>query len=303
VIDPLDAMLRDLVQSRISTLAGPTQVGFAPPNADWKAAVAAAGEERISLYLYDMRENVTLRSNEWERVPAAGGIKETSSSPRLDCTYLVTAWSPVAITPALDPTREEHELLYKTLALLMHSRPLIAAEVYAANPTKLASVPKPLKDQPLPVAVVLPDTVKEPTEFWTTMKVDWKPAIHLTVTIPVVLDEPAIESPMVTTLTSRYGTLPPGIEVDSLMTVGGRVLKTADGIPVDGAWVQIAGTSPPSVTAVRQRLTTGADGRFIFGRLPPGKYVLRAVSSGIGAATSPVFDVPHPSGDYDLHLP
>src|SRR5262245_40002301 len=119
MINPLDDLLRDLIQSRIAGLAGPTQVGFAPPNADWKAAVVAAAEERVNLYLYDLRENTQLRTNDRDRKPRNSGFVDTLPSPRLDCTYLVTAWSPVAVTPALEPSRDEHNLLYEVLARLM----------------------------------------------------------------------------------------------------------------------------------------------------------------------------------------
>ncbi len=306
MIDPLDSILRDLVQSRIPALAGATKVGFAPPNADWKAAVASSSEERVNFYLYDLRENVSLRSNERVGRRVNGSVVEELPSPRVDCTYLVTAWSPLAITPLVDATRDEHRLLSIMLALLMKFRPLVAAEVYSRkNPSTnndLTTVPKPLQDQPLPVSIALPNAVKEPTEFWTTMKIDWKPAIHYTVTVPVVLDEPGIESPIVTALTSRYGTLPPGGDVDTLMSIGGRVLRTGDDTPIEGAWLQIAGTSPPPLVGIRQQTTTDTDGRFVFSQLPPGKYELRGVRSDIGDNKTPI-DIPHPTGDFTLHLP
>jgi hypothetical protein len=306
MIDPLESIVRDLVQSRVATLAGPTQIGFAPPNADWRAAVVAAGEERLNLYLYDMRENMRLRTNEVTSVQQDDSIFENLPSPRLDCTYLLTAWSPVAVTPLLDPTREEHAILYKVLAVLMQFRPLDASDVYAKpNPLghTLATVPPALRSNPLPLSVAAPDAVKEPTEFWTTMKVDSRPALRLTVTIPVVLDEPDPEYPAVTTITGRYAQVDTFGSTDTVIAIGGRVLNTADQSPIEGAWVQIAGKNPPAIAAIRHRVITGSDGRFIFSRLPRGSYQLRAVASGVGDKTSPVFDVPLSSGSYDVQLP
>ncbi len=309
MIDPLDVLIRDLIQSRVAGFIGPTQVGFAPPNADWKAAVVAAGEERFNVYLYDLRENTTLRSNELQTTIAQGQVTVNLPSPRLDCTYLVTAWSPVAVTPLFDPAREEHDLLYKALAVFMHFRPLAVADVYAvAVPSGMdlltfqATAPA-LTDQPLPCQVALPTAVKEPTEFWTTMKVDSRPSIRLTVTIPVVLDEPDAEYPMVTTLTSRYAQLGTFGGTDVVLAIGGRVLRTADESPIGGAWVQVVGKTPPAITAVRHRVITDADGRFIFSRLPKGSYEIRAVAPGLADKTFPPFDVPHPAGTYDVHLP
>jgi hypothetical protein len=303
MIDALDEMLRDLIQSRVAGLAGLTQVGFAPPNADWKGAVA--GENRVNLYLYDVREDLNLRSNERVRTSHAGWFSETLASPRLDCAYLVTAWSPIIGGGTLSAATVEHELLYAVLAVLMQFRPLVAAEVYARpNPLghTLAGVPDALKAQPLPAQVALPDVVREPAEFWTTMKVDSRPALHLVVTIPVVVDEPEVESPMVTTLTGRYGQTDVAVAAETTVSVGGHVRAGAADLAVGGAWVQIVGVAPPDVTSVRRRAITGADGRFLFSGLRPGAYQLRAVKPGIGDVTRAV-DVPSASGEYDVQLP
>jgi hypothetical protein len=284
-------------------------VGFAAPNADWKAAVVAAGEERFNLFLYDLRENARLRTNERETIHNAGTTRVNMASPRLDCTYLVTAWSPVAVTPFLDASREEHQLLYRALAVFMRFRPLVAADVYTrpapsgVNLAAFTALAAPLVAQPLPVQVSLPEGVKAPTEFWTTMKVESRPAIHLTVTIPVVLEEPDLEYPAVTSLTTRFQTPDPAGLSENVLAVGGRVLRTADESAVEGAWVQIVGKAPPAVAAVRKRVVTGADGRFIFSRLPRGTYELRAVASGLGDRTSPPFEVPLETGTRDVLLP
>lgn len=309
MIDPLDVLLRDLLQTRVPGFIGGTQVGFAAPNADWKSAVVAAGEERFNLFLYDLRENTRLRTNERETIHDAGTTRVNRASPRLDCTYLVTAWSPVAVTPFLDASREEHQLLYRALAVLMRFRPLVAADVYArpapsgVTLAAFTALAPPLVEQPLPLQVSPPDATRPPSEFWTTMKVESRPAIHLTVTIPVVLDEPDVEYPAVTSLTTRFQTPGPAGLSETVLAVGGRVLRTTDESPVDGAWVQIVGKAPPAVAAVRQRVVTGADGRFIFTRLPRGTYELRAVASGLGDRTSPPFDVPLETGTCDVHLP
>jgi Pvc16 N-terminal domain len=304
MINPLDDLLRDLIQSRIPALAGATQVGFAPPNADWKAAVVAAAEERVNLYLYDLRENTRLRTNDRDRRPRNSGYVETSPSPRLDCTYLVTAWSPVTFTAALDPAREEHALLYKVAAVLMHARPLVAAEVFTKpipSLNTLAAVPAELKTFPLPLSVALPDAVKEPTEFWTTMKVDWKPALHLTVTIPVTLDEPEFLAPAVTTLTGIYAQAGVALATERVVSVGGRVLQGVGATPVGGAKVTIAGVTPPAVATIRKVAVTGSDGRFVFSPMAAGQYTIDAVW-GTKLKTITV-EIPSPSGEYDVIFP
>jgi len=161
----------------------------------------------------------------------------------------------------------------------------------------------PLAEQPLPSQVAFPDAVKEPTEFWTTMKVDSRPAIRLTVSVPVVLEDPDVAYPEVTTLTTRSSQVGTFGSTDVVIAIGGRVLSTADGSPIDGAWVQIVGKTPPAITALRHRTITDADGQFIFSKLPRGSYELRAVAAGLGDKTFPPFDVPLSAGTYDVHLP
>ena len=95
MIAPADQILRDVIQSRVPALAGSlAQVGFEPPNDDWKQAVVAAGEERLNVYLHDVRENRKLRTNATRRTVQGGWTHEEPAPARLDCRYLVTAWSP-----------------------------------------------------------------------------------------------------------------------------------------------------------------------------------------------------------------
>jgi hypothetical protein len=305
MLEPLDFLLRDLVQSRVPGFIGPTQVGFMPPNADWKAAVIAAAEERFNFYLYDLRENTRLRTNELRTTTTAGQTSVNRPSPRLDCTYLVTAWSPVAPSPLFDPAREEHRLLYQALAVLMQFRPIDPFDVYpAAAPSGLTfaafqALAPALCEQPLPMQVSLPDAVREPAEFWTTMKVDSRPAIRLTVTIPVVVQEPDAIFDDVLTMLAHYTSIGVAGVPETALTIGGRVLDPGNDA-IDGAWVQLVGTGP--LAAIRRQAMTQADGRFIFSRLPTGKYQLRVVAAGVDKLV-PAFDVPLATGTYDVHIP
>ncbi len=308
MIDPANEVLRDLIQSRLTGLAGASQVGFEPPNEDWRTAGVAASEQRVNFYLYDLRENLALRSNERLSESVDGWLRERRASPRLDCHYLVTAWSPASFAPPIvEPTRDEHLLLYDVLEVLMRHQPLSAGEVYRPgilipSGRTLASVPAPLQEQPLPLEVVMPDGSREVGEFWTTMKLAWKPALRLTVTVPVIVLEDDHEVPVVTTIQAehRQGALVETAE--ALLTIGSRVTRGSLATPVRGAWMQLLGLDPPEVQAVNRRLVTGADGRFLFSGLRAGRYQLRAVASGIGDQVREI-DVPSETGEYDVRFP
>jgi len=307
VIDHVDDILRDLIQSRVGALAGLTQVGCEPPNEEWRVAVVAANEQRVNAYLYDLRENLPLRSNERRRESVGGWLRERQPSPRLDCHYIVTAWSPVKADPPIgEPTHDEHLLLYSVCELLMRHRPLSVAEVYGQGivvPSggTLGSIPLPLQEQPLPLEVAMADGVREFGEFWTTMKLAWRPALRLTVTIPLILLEEDREMPIVTTIRAEHLQGALAATAEALLTIGGRVTRGASSTSVQGAWVQLLGLDPLEVQAINRRLVTGADGRFIFGGLHPGRYRLRAVATGAGDKAFEV-DVPSETGEYDIRF-
>jgi hypothetical protein len=310
MISPLDQILQDLIQSRVPGLGtSPTQVGFEPPNDDWRNDVVTANEERLNFYLYDLRENITLRSNVRVREPQNGWYLERKAPPRLDCHYLVTAWSPIqgASTATVQPTRDTHVLLYAALEVLMRHRPLIPAAVYRPGITipsgnTLNSVPLPLREEQLPMEVALPDGPSNLSEFWSTMKIPWKATVHLVVTVPVILLQPADEGPMVTTLISEYGILDVSGSETEWLSIGGHVLESANSQRVQGAWVQIRGLSPLEVQVVDRHIITPQDGRFLFSHLRAGRYRLHAVAPGLGEKQRDL-NLPSPSGEYDLSIP
>ena len=312
MIDPLNDILRDLIQSRIAALAAPTQVCFEPPDDAWAHGVATAGEERLNIYLYDLRENRKLRTNERTRTPQDGWYLETHFPPRLDCHYVITAWSPAVFNPGtVEPTKDEHVRLYEVLAVLMRHRPLAAREVYAPgipipSGRTIAAVPAPLATDDLPLEAVAPDDVRHLGDFWTTMRRVWKPVLELVVTIPVVWAEDPVAQAVVTTVLGDYGIWGGGAMTltspERLLTIGGHVLQGTPPLAVTGAWVQLVGLAPVDLQAINRRAITSAQGQFRFDRLHPGLYRLRTVALGLGAQQRDV-ELPSPTGEYDLRLP
>ena len=304
MIDSINEILRDLIASRTSRLIGTSQIGFEPPNSDWQAAVVAGAEERLNIYLYDTKENSDLRSNERVRDIVDGSYQEFNVPDRLDCNYLVTAWSPVVPSPTVEAAPDEHSMLYEVLAVLMRNRPLTPTRVYSPdfpNPSSrtIASVPELLQDEVLPMSVALPDGLGNLGEFWNTMGEEWKPALNLTVTVPIFQPD-AQEFPAVTSVIGDYR----ATDADSaerLITVGGHVFSSATGNPIKGAWVRVQGSAPPSTMGANLRYITREDGRFAFSRLVPGTYEIVAVVSGQPEYRSLV-EVPSESGNYDIYF-
>ena len=122
----IDAGLRQALVRGIPGLTA-NDVGFDPPNADWRQRVGVAGRLLINAYLIEFRENRRLRRTEPVRGFAGGSITETPAPYRVDCHYLVSAWSPAAFGQAVEPTIDEHQLLGDIVTSLDRADPFVFA--------------------------------------------------------------------------------------------------------------------------------------------------------------------------------
>lgn len=315
MIDHLNALLRHLLLTKSDSLSEEQQIGFQPPDDEWKSYVSnlttSGGDpaNAVNIYLFDLRENTVLRSNELIRTVSEGWVTETPAPRRLDCHYLITAWSPAAVTPSVEPTLDEHALLYEALAVLMDHDPLVPAEIYAPDPLP-PGTPEALAGSELPVQVLPPEGFPKYAEFWGTMGADqrWRPAIQLVVTLPVLLSDLAA-APIVTTRLSHYRIGEDGIDAGTSIQIGGHVLDATspapDGSPsaVEDAWVEIETLAGERLKTTR----TNSLGEFEFGELrpgdwpdgPPDTYRLRVRLPGYSDVTREI-EMPSPSGEYDL---
>ena len=134
MIHHLDNLLRHLFMTQVDTITEEGQIGFQPPDEAWRTA-ANSVEKALNIYLFDLRENRKLRSSERVRSVTNGVASEEPAPARLDCHYLISAWSRVQAgeDDRLKPTLDEHTLLYAVTAVLMKNAPLNPARVYGEN--------------------------------------------------------------------------------------------------------------------------------------------------------------------------
>lgn len=299
MIHELDNMLRDLLVAEIPELASEAQVSFRPPDDDWRTEVLNLQQLALNLYLVDLRENRKLRSNAQVRVGEQDGQVIYDLAPaRVDCHYLITAWSPAQPGPAVEPTLDEHRLIYQTMAVLVNAQPLNPLRVYEGNGPLLNTLPDLFKSD-LPSQVLpVEGFIKQP-EFWGTMGNNhrWRPAIYLVVTLPLALVIPPA-GPMVTTPAATLARSDRAGHPDQLYTIGGRVIDATQtpAVPVAGAWVQLGDAAG---TALRSTYTD-QDGRFILQNLVAGAYELAWRAQGFPIPTPRPVIVPAPTGEYDL---
>jgi hypothetical protein len=232
MIHLLDTLLRQIVIEQAPALSDVSQVRFQPPDADWRTYVAnltigGNPANAVNIYLVDLRENRKLRSNERVRTVENGIINEEPAPARVDCHYLISAWSPAAVT-LLEPALEEHALLYQTLAVLMRNAPLNPSRVYPVDSLPLNAWPPRFRDIDLPAVVLPVEGFSKLAEFWSGMGQGalWKPAIYLVVTVPVELLTD-VAGPMVTTRITDYRISGRPETAEVWIQLGGHVFSPA----------------------------------------------------------------------------
>jgi Pvc16 N-terminal domain/Carboxypeptidase regulatory-like domain len=231
----------------------------------------------VDLFLYDMRENLDLRSNEIA-IDKSGTQYVTHPAPlRLACSYLVTAW-PVG---GADLALQEHQLLSQVLQALAKF-PTIPPGFLQGSLT--SQVP------PLPMVALHPDALKNLSEFWTSLGNKLRASLTLTVTISMPVFDDIADFP-VTTHTTNTTSLP-GTDSESWIQIGGQVFDQSNA-GVAGALVDL--------TDAGLRALTDTAGRFTFERVSVGAHNLQVVAAGFQPNTKALV-VPGRPEDYEVTL-
>lgn len=303
MINYLDNLLRHLFMTDIAELTDEPQIRFQPPDEDWRNYVSGLEGNALNIYLADLRENRKLRSNERVHENQNSIINQTPAPRRIDCHYLITGWSPAQPGPSVEPTPDEHALLYQVTHVLMNHDPLIPREIYAPDPLP-PSFPEIIGDAELPTSILPVEGFLKLPEFWGTMGVNhrWKPAVYLVITLPVVLPT-EVAGPMVTTRITEYRQTGQAETAEVWMQIGGQVLDATNvppddaPTPIENAWVQLETMGGQRLQTTR----TNELGRFTFGELQAGQYRLRFSATGFSEAVREI-GVPSPTGEYDLRF-
>lgn len=301
MITHLDNLLRHLFIDQVTNISGDDQVCFQPPDQEWRTVVSNLyARNALNVYLFDMRENRKLHTNERTREIQSGVATDTPAPRRVDCHYLITAWSPAIVSAGTEPTLDEHELLFEVTETLMNT-PLIPSELYPPNSAPLLAWPENFREMELPVTVLPMEGFPKYAEFWGTMGNvhPWKPAVYLVVTLPIALQK-EIAGPLVTTRITEYRQSGKPETAEVWIQIGGTVLDISVNppTPVAKSWVRLeTATGTPLQTTETDEL-----GRYMFVSLRPGSYRLRYSAASFGEKLRAV-DVPSPTGEYDLRFP
>ncbi|MBB5429127.1 hypothetical protein HDG40_007322 [Paraburkholderia sp. JPY158] len=302
MIPLLDNLLRQLFRTSIlhnglPVLVKDAQLGFQPPDDDWRTLVFLNNDLSLNVYLVDMRENRKLRTNERERMVQGSDVFEVPPPRRVDCHYLISAWSPAKASPAVDPTLDEHGLLAETARVLGAHDELDPVAIYAlSNPPQLP--PPPIADERFPLTLLPVEGFPKYAEFWGTMgdKNRWKPCIYTVITV-ALKEQPLWVGPMVTTTFTRTFVRDNPATENTRFHIGGIVYDNAvPPQPVALAWVELLNPTNQRIAFTR----ADALGRFVFADVAAGAWQVRASAMPQGISPARAITVPEPTGNYDI---
>jgi len=218
------------------------QVGFDRPADSFNPA-----QPTISLYLYDIRERTELRSPAPDVQIVNNQALITPAPMRVARTYLVTAW-PGNLTGD-ELALQEHRLLSQVQAVFWRY-PKIPIDFLVG----LVAAP----GQPLPLITSPAEGLPNPSEFWSALSNRLRPSLNVAVTIAM----PAINvtsAPIVTSAEVKI--IQNKATIGDFFQIGGQVTNATNAV-VSGTVITIA--------AQGLAATTGDDGRYVLGPLPPG---------------------------------
>jgi len=149
VIDDLDASLRELLVRKCPIDLTAIDIKFEMPTGAWSGAVT---KPTVNVFLYDVRENLELRSNERCLTRRGTTAIEERGPVRVDFSYMVTVWT--------TDVSDEHQLLGRVLATLV-AYPVLPPEVLKGA----------MAEQPLPVQAAVAQPARTPNawDFWGSL--------------------------------------------------------------------------------------------------------------------------------------
>ncbi len=164
MIQDVDDTLKELLVQKAAIDPSLIDIKFEMPTREWSASVS---KPTVNVYLYDVRENHELRSNEPYLARAAD--KKTGTQQRapvrIDLCYLITAWT--------TDISDEHQLLGRILLTLLRF-PLLPDEVLKGS----------LQTQPFPIHawIAQPERTPNPWDFWGHVEHRMKSGLSYAVT-------------------------------------------------------------------------------------------------------------------------
>jgi hypothetical protein len=250
-------------------------VSFETPDKEY-----APDRTTLNLFLHEVSENRDLRDPEPIYTLEHGTYKKLMPPLRIDCCYLVTAWSSKS---GAQRAAEEHQLLGQALAWL--SRFGTIPETYLQE--SLVGQP-----YPPPTLVAQVDGRHAASEFWSALGIAPRVAFRAVVTIALDLALDTIVGPEVVSRELRLGERRAGFA--SAFSIGGTVRDANSRALVVDATVKLE--------PLAREARTDRVGRYRFHKLRAGQYTLVTTAHGFAEQNISVEVPGRTPNAYDIEL-
>jgi len=167
----VDKVLKKILISEMAENLGDGKITFDTPDEMFNPDGLC-----INCFLYDVRENSSLRSNEWHFESNPDGTARRTRAPTwVDCKYFVSVWA--------DTIEAEHRILGEVMkSLLSYRKP--AEDISSRNISNQDSV--------LPVITLMDNVVEQKLAMWRALAIKPRPALDYQVTVCVDTQAPEI---------------------------------------------------------------------------------------------------------------
>ena len=290
MLKEVDSLILKLLDTEWTTTPPPAKPGFffTVPDEDWLTKVKAGTGLRLNIYLYELRENRDFRRAAWDNVVLADQSVVLSQPPvYLDCHYLISAWSAAEDSELASPILEEHQVLSEAMRILLRNPDVVPGALGVVGGGQV------FQNAHIYLNVATPEPPRVLNDFWSTMKLPWRPAVLLVVTAPLDVLKDSAPGPAMTTLIQRYA-LMGTTTVEEMIEIGGLVLKASDDTPIQGATVTRLDNNDVA--------TTDAQGRFVFTGILRGVHKFRASATNMTAVERDINIPVDPPANYIFKL-
>ncbi len=286
MLQDLDETIRQILIKKGKLNGGDIDISFEQPTGEWAGGLT---RPTINGYLYDIRENMELRSRQYRVEQEANNRARRILEPiRVDLSYIFTVWT--------RNIEDEHRLLWRVLQTLAFQGTIPQKETVG----DLVNQPYPLRTK-----VALPsEAIHNLPDLWGVMENQLRPAINYVITASLDMDT-EFESPLVLTAQFKLGeydgrnrTLTGAngesikVLVDHMYHVGGHVVQ--NGEPVVGAEITVQDHG--------YHVLTDPFGQYVFANIPPGDYTFQVEAEGQPIQRYPIRVPADKVNGYDLNL-
>jgi hypothetical protein len=269
MLNLIDDLIKKILDTGWVPQSAKPKFYFRIPDEIWQTKVTSEPGTGLllNIYLYEVSENRNFRRAAWDNVELADGTVALSQPPTyLDCHYLISAWSTTEDSEMTSPIPEEHQALSEAMRILLRNPDVVpgALGISGGGPV--------FQDAHVYLSVAPPEPPRISNDFWSTMKLPWRPAVMLVVTAPLDVLRDSPPSPVVTTLIQRYVPIGSAV-IEESIDIGGLVVKAADQSPIAGATVARLDSNDTA--------TTDGQGRYVFTGIERGVHGFRASAAGM----------------------